>query len=57
MSNVVNRAGVRLLRRRTLFGLFMAGPALYKVLGLPYKVYGLVFRAREAMVQGLGRRL
>ena len=29
VSNVVNRAGVRLLRRRTLFGLFMAGPALY----------------------------
>jgi hypothetical protein len=28
VSNVVNRAGVRLLRPRTLFGLFMAGPAL-----------------------------
>jgi len=41
MSNVVNRAGVRLLRPRTLFGLFMAGPALYMVYGIWYMVYGI----------------
>ena len=34
MSNVVNRAGVRLLRPGTLFGLFMAGPAFIYLIAI-----------------------
>jgi hypothetical protein len=62
VSNVVNRAGVRLLRRRTLFGLFMAGPALYSIVAktnfnhLYDKVIGTMRHGEEAQMAKKGFR-